>query len=145
MVVGMQRTTLLLGCLLVLAFLPSVSWAECLSWVLCPYRIDADRPNARYVSLNDTSLRQWSEIEIDRNRAIVCMEEDIRPNQLSASGCTEIIRAEIPVLLVPPKKPFFNGVEIKFRNDQTQPFDPDAIMRRVNDSAITRDVLEGRR
>jgi hypothetical protein len=121
---------------IMLLLLPTILWAECAEWLLCPYRSRVEQPNKRYVSLDDARLSfEWKEIEVEGNQALVCLSEVAPANITVTTSCTPTPRPLVRNLLISPYQPYFDGESIKFRGTK-RPFDVRMIKRRINDSAL---------
>lgn len=96
--------------------------ANCLSWVLCPYKVYTDGSAVRYVALSDVSFApetKWQEIEVAGDglgdgQAVVCIlptsqaKEEVDTLAVGA-GCTVLERDEVQGKLVPPPGVTWDG------------------------------------
>lgn len=122
----------------VLLLLPTLVYAECAEWLLCPYKSPPDDPSYRYVSIDDYRPQiVWSEIEVRGNRALVCLQQP-KPDDLD-EGCTSINRGQFRALAQEPDEPYFENGEIKFNASKRVPFDFDALRKRIRDTAVSRE------
>lgn len=128
--------------LVILLFFPSMAWAECAQWLVCPYVPREEEPCSRYPSIMDLNLSfEWNEIEVDGNQALICLSEALPPGP--RAGCIPASRAQMRLLLAPPREAFCDEGELKFMQ-RRRDLDPRSIRKRVQDSAITYDDLRGR-
>lgn len=124
-----------------LLLLPTLVYAECAEWLLCPYRSPVTDPSYRYVSVDDYRPRiEWTEIEIAGNRALVCLSQP-KPDDLD-EGCTNVSRGQIKALAVEPDEPYFDGTQIRFNPAVKMPFNYDALRARIRDTAVNRENFD---
>lgn len=124
-----------------LLLLPTMVYAECAEWLLCPYVSPPDDPQSRYVSIDDYEPKVvWTEIEVDGNQALVCLQQP-KPADLD-EGCTQVNRGQIKQLAVEPSEPYFEDGVIKFNQSVKVPFNYDELRKRIHDSAVTRENFD---
>lgn len=124
-----------------LLLLPTLVYAECAEWLLCPYRSPVTDPSYRYVSVDDYQPRiEWTEIEVKGDRALVCLQQP-KPADLD-EGCTQITRGQIRALAVEPDEPYFEDGQIKFNATRKRAFNYEALRERIRDTAVTRENFD---
>lgn len=130
---------------LMLMLFPVAVFAECAEWWDCPYRSPSDEPNYRYVSLADLDLEfEWKEIEIEGNRALVCLSEPMPAGD--SADCARLDRGQVRgARLRPPLRAYFDTTEgvIKFTTERRR-FSAELLKRHINDSAISDTILDDR-
>lgn len=124
-----------------LLLLPTMAYAECAQWLLCPYRTPVNAPNLRYVAIDDYRPRiEWREIEVAGNRALVCLSQP-KPDDLD-EGCTNLNRGQIKALAVEPGEAYFENGVIKFSTTVKVPFNYDELRKRIRDTAVNRENFD---
>ena len=119
--------------LLISLLIPIISWANCLSWVLCPF-VDhsTDAASIRLSISSSTFLGDttWQEILVRGDgangvgQALVCFESTATKSQVdtvaTAAGCQVLNRGQVTALLVKPKRIYFDteANSIKFMDGQ---------------------------
>lgn len=142
---------------LLILFLPTLAWADCAAWKLCPYVISPEDACSRWLSIARKSMPRWDEIEVEGNeanggRALVCFHTQ-DPGDLSADGCTDVNRGQLQALIKKPAMPYCaydeqgNSKRIEFfdgkagRREWRRSFNQQAIRRSIKDPAIDTGVL----
>lgn len=87
--------------LAILLLLPSLSYSECLQWILCPYQ-DENNGSRRLILPQGS---QWEAIEVRGNKAVVCMLSVLSVPDRVAGGCTPLPAGAMKAHMVDPYEP----------------------------------------
>lgn len=119
--------------LLISLIIPIASWANCLSWVLCPYvDISTDGPSIKLSIASSTFPigTTWKSIWVRGEGAngvgqsLVCIDSTATKAAVdtvaTASSCQVLNRGQVTALLVKPKRIYFDTTtnSIKFQDGQ---------------------------
>ncbi len=93
---------------------PTLVFAECLEWILCPYIVEQDA--SRRLDLPQGST--WEGIEVAGNQALVCMQSELTAKQRADAGCTPVTRGNLKTHMIEPPVSYYDEAtgSIKFKD-----------------------------